>query len=161
MTERQRLVIEERRYDQRPAMAEDADQPPTPALLPGRTGHGRKRGERKVSFRFAAHGQHPPGGEGESQPEACCPVRIGHPGVLPLPAAPLDFFETLFDPGAQPVPTGVGGLGRQIGEEQPRRLMPGAPIGQQGAVQACFFPANAVPRPCHRRPTTGTQWVNG
>ena len=31
-------------------MAEDADQPPAPALLPGGTGHGRKRGDREVGF---------------------------------------------------------------------------------------------------------------
>lgn len=153
-------MIEKCDHDQRPTLPEDVDQPPAPALLPGRTRHRRNRGGREVGFGFAAHGEHPPGGEGESQPEACCPVGIGHPGRVPLPAASLDLFEALLDPGAQPVPTSLGGLGGAIGQEQPRLAMACTPIGQQGAVQAVFFPANAVPRPCHRLPTVGVQWVN-
>ena len=121
-------MIEECGHDQRPAMAEDADQPPASALWSGRTGHGRKRRDRDGCFGLAPDGKQPPRRDGDGEPETLGPRGIGHPGVVPLPPAPLDLFETLLYPSSQAVPTGIGDLRWQIGEEQPRRLMAFAPI---------------------------------
>lgn len=72
-------------------MAEDTDQPPASALLPGRTRRVRKRGGRLVGLGFPADRQHPPGRDGDGQPQLFGSLGIGHAGVLALPAAPLDF----------------------------------------------------------------------
>ena len=93
-------MIEECGHDQRPTMAEDTHPPPASALPAGRTGHGGECHGRESRFGFVADGEQPLGGEGDGQPESFCPGRIGHPGMLPLPPTPFDFFEALLDPGA-------------------------------------------------------------
>ncbi len=85
-------MMEEGGHDRRPAMAEDADPPPVPAWLPGGTAHGRKRGDREAGLGLPTDGEQPPGGEGESQPQALHPRGIGHPRVAPSPAAPSIFI---------------------------------------------------------------------
>ena len=67
-------MIEERGHNQRPTLAEDTHPPPALALLPGRIGHGQKDGGRQVVLGFRADRQHPPGGNGDGQPQPFDPL---------------------------------------------------------------------------------------
>jgi len=88
-----------------------------------------------LSFRFATDRQQPPRGDSNCHPQSLCPRRVIHACVLPLPATPFAMFEALFYPGSQTVPAGIGALGCQIGQHQPRILMFFAPVAQQRAAQ--------------------------
>ena len=76
------------------------------------------------------------------QPQPAGPLRVGHARPLPLPAAALDQLEAVLDPGAQPVPAGIGGLRRQVGQHQPR----------VGAARPPSRPAGCSPAGWSRRP---------
>ncbi len=75
----------------------------------------------------------------------------GHPGGLPLPAGPLGEREPALDPGAHAVPARVGGVRRQVGQEQPGLGAPVGPADQQRADQPPVGPLEgrpgALPRP--------------
>src|SRR5579859_3048964 len=58
---------------------------------------------------------------------------------LPVPAAPFAVLEAAFNPTAQPIPTGLGLLRRQIRQDEPRILIPLIPAGQQGATHTSPF----------------------
>ena len=157
-------MVEQGGKDQRPAKAEDTGQAPVSALSSGRASDGRQGGDRQAGFRFAADRKQPPGSHGDGQPQTFGPCGIVHARVLPLPPPTLEAFEALFDPGAQTLPTGVGGLGRQISQHQPGVLMAGLPathtsIPQQGAVQTDFLATKGgsppLPTPPHRRDQFG------
>ena len=109
------LMFEERRPNERPTMPEDAHQPPASTLLSRRTGNDRKRRGREGRFGLTADGAQPPRRDGDRQPRAFRSVRVGRPRILPLPPAALDLFEALLNPGAQPVPTRLGRLWRNVG----------------------------------------------
>lgn len=85
------LMLEECRHNERPTMPEDAHQPPASTLLSRRTGHGRKHRGREGRFNLTADGEQPPRRDGDRQPQAFRPVRVGHPRRLP-PAA-LDLLK--------------------------------------------------------------------
>src|SRR5512143_2623852 len=104
-------MIEESIHNQRPTPTEDTDPPPVSILLSRRTWQGWKSRGRERGFGFSANREQPPGRDGDRQPEAFGPCRSRHAGILPLPPAALDPFESLLDPGSQPVPTSLGGLG--------------------------------------------------
>ncbi len=69
------------------------------------------------------------------------PARVLHPRPLPLPAAALEHLERLIDPRPPAVPRRVGGPGRQVGQDQPRPLVPRLPPRHQRAVQPRRGPA--------------------
>jgi hypothetical protein len=98
----------------------------------------------------APHPNRPQGGDGEHQPEAAGPGRVGHLGLVPLPAAALEVLETGLDPGPQAVPGDLGRDGRQVGHDQPALSLPSRPARQQGAGE----PAVAA-REAHHVPTPG------
>ena len=62
-------------------------------------------------------------------------LRLGHPRVLPLPTAAFDHLEPLLDPGPIGVPARVASPRRQVGQQQPRRVVTGFPAGQQRTIQ--------------------------
>jgi len=93
-----------------PALTEDADEPVAAAERSRRSWHWRPRFGRYGGVALAADGQQPPSRQGDGQPQPFGVGGIAHAGVLPLPAAALDFLEAVFDPGAEPVPTDVGRL---------------------------------------------------
>ena len=63
-------------------------------------GHG------EILFKRVTGADDPQGGDGERELEALGPRRIDHTGVLPLPAAALDHFEPVLNPGADTIPGG-------------------------------------------------------
>src|SRR5512143_103417 len=128
-------MIEESIHNQRPTPTEDTDPPPASILLSRRTWQGWKSRGRERGFGFSATREQPPGRDGDRQPEAFGPCRSRHAGILPLPPAALAPFESLLDPGSQPVPPGLGGLGGHVGQDQPGLVMTGFPASQQGTMQ--------------------------
>ena len=120
----QGLVVEQRHENQGPAPAKGTDKAqargaPLAALHAKGRRHVQQRTVRDLGVGHAPHAQQPQRGDRDGQPQAGRPLRLGHPRALPLPACPLGHLEALLDPGPQPIPTGITGRWRQIGQDQP------------------------------------------
>jgi hypothetical protein len=149
---RQRVLAQPRHQPPPPALATHAHQPqagrppgPRARRAPARHIEPRAGGHRLVRFppnaaqpqRRASHRQPPPRGA----------VGGPHPRAVPLPARALRALHALCDPGAPPIPAGIPGLGRHIGQEPPRVFLALLPAGQQraGPRVARQGPAGAAP----------------
>ena len=145
-TDGQPPLIEQRYQDEDPAVAKDTDQAPgcrsTRAVWRPELGRPRRQRAHWDPFLCcAADAEPPPGCDRHRQPQAGSPLGIGHAGALPLPPGPFGELEALFDPGAQPLPTGLARGGSQLGQQQPRIGVAGLPPCQQGAIEP---PARAL-----------------
>ena len=111
-------------------------QAPAEDRMAARRGGARRhrlRPDRRVGG--PAHIQQPQRRHRQRRPHPLGPLWVGHPGPLPLPAAPLHHLERLLDPAPPAVPRRVGRLRRQVGQDQPRALVPGVPPHQRRAIQ--------------------------
>jgi len=95
-------------------------------------------GHIQVLFKCVAGADDPQGGDGEREPEPISAGGIGHTGVLPLPPAALDHFESAFDPGADTIPRSRTVRGGEVGQDEPGVLIAGLPTGDERAVEATF-----------------------
>ena len=115
---------------------------------------------RRLDLQRTTHADHPQGGDGQGQPEACYPLGGVHLGILPLPPTPLETFKALFTPASQAIPGRVTRLRRQIGQEKPWVRVPLTPPRHQRSSRAAA-PARRTRSPGHtstgsrRGPTRG------
>src|SRR5262245_27646762 len=121
-TEREAVVIEERYQDRHPAVAKDTDQAQlggasraSPRCIVGR--EFEQRAHWKCLFHQPADAEQPQGGHGHRQPQSRRALRIRHAGTLPLPPTAFRYLKALFNPGSEPIPTGVASAGGQVGHE--------------------------------------------
>src|SRR5947209_341781 len=122
-----------------PSPSKEGDQSPAWPTTPLRMRNRSHRFGRNGFVDFAAYGQQPPGGNGHGQPQPLGSDRIFHARVLPLPTTAFNPFKSLLDPGTHAIPANIRSFGRQVSHDQPRLLMPGTPISQQGTFQSRFL----------------------
>src|SRR5262249_33479035 len=96
---------------------------PAPRLPPW--GSGLTVSTATPASRLAPTAPRPHGARGGGQPLTPDTPRVGHPGVLPLPAAALGHLEALLNPRPVGVPARVGGARRQVRQQQPRLVVAG------------------------------------
>ena len=106
-------------------------------LLAGDVSHGQRVeiGNGQHGFGLTTHADHPEHGDRHGQPEAFGPARMGHFGLLPMPAAPFGVFVAGLDPCPQAIPCHIGPLRRHVGHDQPRIFVALVPAGQQRTCQ--------------------------
>jgi hypothetical protein len=159
-------LVEPRYQEPVPASAKDTHPPqaggPSRPRLPGDQGRdGQDRAGRDRLVRLAPHAQQPPGRHRDGQPPARRPLGLGHVGALPLPTGAFGDLEALLNPGPQAIPGGRTGLGRQVRQDQPWRLIPRLPTGQQGPGHLPVAAVEGEARPLPRRARLGDQRLQG
>src|SRR5260370_16420988 len=94
------------------------------------------------------------------QPKPFAPAGMRHFRLMPAPQSTFEIFEPCFDPGAQSIPTDLGLLGLQIGQDDPRGLITGFPMQQQRAPDPTLFARKALHTSLPTRPRCGHPSTN-
>ena len=109
---------------------------------------------RRLGLRADTDG--PQGGNREGQPQALCPGRIEHLGLLPVPAAPFAVFEARSPYHA----TSAADGGRSVSTNHGSRY----PASQRASSVQDSWRAGVAKQttgPAHRWPIWPTTWVRG
>ena len=105
----------------------------------------------RLPLDLGANRYQPQNGDRDSQELPLGPTGVCHPGMLPVQPGALRDFESLFDPGAPGIPTGIAGAQRQIRQQQPRfeadRPSPRAGSPTPGSGRTSFSGRKALTLP--------------
>jgi hypothetical protein len=166
----------EKRAERKWELAEQSHQDPAPAeataqaqrggapLLSLRAQDGRDLEQSRLGTRLlggAPDTQQPQGGDCHCQPQAGGRLWVGHARALPRPARAFGDFDALLDPGPQPIPAGLAGLGRQIGQDEPRVSVAASQQASRVQRRRRWGLWKAVPVPRQPGPGWGTTLLNG
>jgi hypothetical protein len=141
------------------APGKDTEHPWRVGTHRGQRGHLGQQVAGVIGFGLTAHTDHPQGRHRQDQPLSLGPLRIGHLGVVPLPASSFEIFEPLLDPPRRRYQmTSLVCGGRSVSS---RQGCPEPSSQRASKVPVTGCPLKPCTDPCQAVPGRGTTAVSG